>query len=173
MNKCIFLDRDGVINKDYVDYVYTIEKFQFLDRVPEALRKLKEAGYLLIVITNQSGIVKGTFKAEDVMLVHDHVQKHTDNALDDIYIAPYHEKWTNSLTRKPDSLMLERAIAKYNVDISQSWMVGDKQRDLIPGKKLGLQTCLIAEETCPEADIRVDGLIDLAEKLVEEKAEAV
>ena len=119
----LFLDRDGVINKDYVDYVYTVEKFEFLPGVKEAFDLLKENGYLLIVITNQSGVVKEIYKEEDVWNVHHHIQKETNNALDDIYYGPYHEKWTNSLTRKPNSLMIEKAIAKYNIDINKSWMI--------------------------------------------------
>ena len=65
--KCIFLDRDGVINVDFVDYVYDVEKFEFIDGVPEALKAFKDAGYLIIVITNQSGIVKGIYTLDDVM----------------------------------------------------------------------------------------------------------
>ena len=64
MNKCIFLDRDGVLNEDRTDYVYRVEDFIIPDGVPEALRLLKDAGYLLIVITNQAGIAKNKFKEE-------------------------------------------------------------------------------------------------------------
>ncbi|MCP4520800.1 MAG: HAD family hydrolase [Cytophagales bacterium] len=170
-NKCIFLDRDGVINKDYVDYVYTIEKFEFLEGVQEALQKFKEAGYLLIVITNQSGIVKGIYKEEDVLNVHNHIQSHTNNALDDIYYAPYHEKWTNSLTRKPNSLMLEKAIAKYNIDPAQSWMIGDKPRDLYPAVKLGMKTGIINYEKIPEATIEGDNLLEIYHKVMREVGE--
>ncbi|MFM7020294.1 MAG: HAD-IIIA family hydrolase, partial [Aquirufa sp.] len=67
-NKCIFLDRDGVLNVDRVDYVYRMEEFIIPPGVGEALRSLKDAGYLLIVITNQSGIAKGIYKREDVYL---------------------------------------------------------------------------------------------------------
>lgn len=165
-NKCIFLDRDGVINKDYVDYVYTVEKFQFLEGVVEALQKFKEAGYLLIIITNQSGIVKGIYKEEDVMNVHNHIQAHTNNALDAIYFAPYHEKWTNSLTRKPNSLMLERAMAKFNIDPKQSWMIGDKPRDLYPAVKLGMRTGIINYEKIPEATIDGNNLLEIYHKVV-------
>ena len=166
MNKCIFLDRDGVINKDYVDYVWTIEKFEFLDGVLDAFELLKKHGYLLIVITNQSGIVKGIYKEEDVLNVHNHIQKSSNNALDDIYFAPYHEKWTNSLTRKPNSLMIEKAIAKYNIDPSQSWMIGDKKRDLLPALDLGIKTGLIAEEKIDEAVFRADNLLEIAKLII-------
>lgn len=164
--KCVFLDRDGVINVDFVDYVYDLEKFEFIKGVPEALKSFKDAGYLVIVITNQSGIVKGIYSLEDVMIVHNHVQKETDNAIDDIYIAPYHEKWTNSLTRKPSTLMWERAIAKYDIDIENSWMVGDKPRDLIPAKKLGIKTIIVDHPEDKAADYCCENLLEASKVIV-------
>ena len=143
MNKCIFLDRDGVINKDYVDYVYTIEKFQLLDGVVEALQNFKQAGYYLVIVTNQSGIVKGVYKKEDVYLVHNHIQKLCGNLIDEFYYAQLHENWSRSLMRKPDSLMIEKGLAKYDIDPQQSWMVGDKETDMMPAQKLGLKTALL------------------------------
>ncbi len=166
MNKCIFLDRDGVINKDYVDYVYTVEKFEFIPGVPQALQAFKAAGYLLIVITNQSGIVKGTYKKEDVFKVHEYIQEQTNHVIDDIFLAPYHEKWTNSLTRKPNSLMLEKAIAKYNIDVNQSWMIGDKKRDLIPGWKLNLKTAIVGGEKEKEASIEASSLLEASNMIL-------
>jgi D-glycero-D-manno-heptose 1,7-bisphosphate phosphatase len=157
--KCIFLDRDGVINVDFVDYVYDVEKFEFIDGVPEALKTFKDAGYLIIVITNQSGIVKGIYTLDDVMTVHKHVQSNTNNSIDDIYIAPYHEKWTNSLTRKPSALMWERAIAKYNIDTETSWMIGDKPRDLVPAKKLGIKTIIVDHPEDPSANYACENLL--------------
>lgn len=159
------MDRDGVINVDFVDYVYTIEKFAFLPKVQEALGMLKREGYKLIVITNQSGIAKGIYSPQDVKNVFDYIQKETGNALDDMYVAPYHETYTESLTRKPDSLMLEKAIAKYNTDIKHSWMIGDKERDLIPGKKLGLNTAIIGQPT-PYADKITKSLFEAVEEIL-------
>ena len=146
MNKCVFLDRDGVLNKDKVDYVYKLEDHKILDRVPEALKLLKEAGYLLVIITNQSGIAKGIYTSEEVMLCYKALQEVCGNIIDGIYYAPYHPDFDSEcLTRKPDSLMFEKAIAKFQIDISASWMVGDKARDLIPAEKLGLKTILVDE----------------------------
>jgi D-glycero-D-manno-heptose 1,7-bisphosphate phosphatase len=146
MNKCIFLDRDGVINEDFVDYTYTIEKFRILPNVIEALKKFKAAGYYLIVITNQSGIARGIYGHADVEKCHAFFQKECGNLIDAFYYSPYHPVQTESLTRKPESLMLERAIAKFNTDISKSWMIGDKERDLAPARKLGLNTIHIWEK---------------------------
>lgn len=144
-NKCIFLDRDGVLNVDRVDYVYRMEEFIIPPGVGEALRALKDAGYLLVVITNQSGIAKGIYKREDVYMIHQAIQDGTGVELDDIYFCPYHEKFdSNSLTRKPGSLMIEKAAAKYEVDINASWMVGDHERDITAGTSAGLRTIRLA-----------------------------
>ncbi len=144
-NKCIFLDRDGVLNVDRVDYVYRMEEFIIPPGVGEALRALKDAGYLLVIITNQSGIAKGVYKREDVYMIHQAIQDGTGVELDDIYFCPYHEKFdSHSLTRKPGSLMIEKAAAKYNVDMDASWMVGDHERDITAGTRAGLRTIRLA-----------------------------
>ena len=141
MNKCIFLDRDGVINKDYVNYSYKLETFEILDKVPEALQLLKDAGYLLIIITNQSGIAKGIYTKKEVMDCYNYIQSNCRNLIDDQYFAHHHPDYdTESLSRKPDSLMLERAIAKYQIDINQSWMIGDSIRDMQAAQKVNLKT---------------------------------
>lgn len=167
MNKCIFLDRDGVINKDYVDYAYALPKFEILPGVVEALKEFKNHGFLLIIITNQSGIVKGIYDHQDVYNCHDHIQQQSNDAIDDMYYSPWHQDWTNSLTRKPESLLFERAIAKYNIDISKSWMIGDKQRDLVPARKLGLKTVLIGNANTPTADdLHFQSLLAASQKLL-------
>ncbi|MFK7900611.1 MAG: D-glycero-alpha-D-manno-heptose-1,7-bisphosphate 7-phosphatase [Cyclobacteriaceae bacterium] len=168
MNKAIFLDRDGVINKDYVDYVYTIEKFQLLDGVVEALQKFKTAGYKLVIITNQSGIAKGIYKKEDVYNVYHHIQELCGGLLDELYYAPHNENFTSvSLTRKPGSLMIEKGMAKFDVDPSQSWMVGDKDRDLVPAKKLGIKTALIdSEGDKSKYDFVTSSLLEVANHIV-------
>lgn len=139
MNKCVFLDRDGVINKDYVDYVYSAEKLVILPGVQKALRSLKEAGYLLIVITNQSGIAKGLYTLEQMHACHQLIQEHCDRLIDHFYFAPGHPTVSESLSRKPGSLLFEKALARFDIDTTLSWMIGDKDRDLVPAKKLGIK----------------------------------
>ncbi|WP_080059686.1 D-glycero-alpha-D-manno-heptose-1,7-bisphosphate 7-phosphatase [Spirosoma aerolatum] len=153
MNKCIFLDRDGVLNEDRTDYVYRVEDFIIPDGVPEALRLLKEAGYLLIVITNQAGIAKGLYTRDDVMTCYNYLQDQCGKLIDDIYYCPHHPKYdTESLTRKPGSLLLEKAIAKYNIRPDASWMIGDAPRDMQAGKRVGVRTIRIATEAQPSPD---------------------
>ena len=160
MRKCVFLDRDGVINKDRVDYVYHEKDLIILPGVIEALKHLKSIDYLLIIITNQSGIAKGIFTHEDVMEIHSIVQEASEHSIDDIYIAPYHESIHRSLSRKPGTLLFEKAIAKYEIDIVNSWMIGDKERDLVPARKLGLKTILVDNPKPSDyADYSVESLL--------------
>lgn len=147
MNKCVFLDRDGVLNEDRTDYVYRVEDMVIPSGVSEGLQMLKKAGYMLIVVTNQAGIAKGLYTRDDVMKCYDHLQNHCGNVLDDIYYCPHHPDYTSrSLLRKPDSLMLEKAIAKYNIDPEKSWMFGDTLRDMQAGRRAGVRTVRIRPE---------------------------
>tara|TARA_B100000941_G_scaffold120714_1_gene84780 strand:+ start:63589 stop:64206 length:618 start_codon:yes stop_codon:yes gene_type:complete len=146
--KCVFLDRDGVINEDSPNYVYKPETFQLIHGVPEAIEAIKAAGYLIIVVTNQSGIAKGIYTRNDMQVCHALMQQQLGHRIDYIYYAPFHESVSNSLSRKPGSLMFERAIARFDIDPGKSWMVGDKARDIKPAQKLGINT------------VQVDGLSD-------------
>ena len=147
-SKCIFLDRDGVLNEDLNDYLYKIEELVIPEGVPEALQILKRAGYLLIVITNQAGIAKGLYTDKAVYDIHEIMQQVSGSALDDIYFSPDHPDHSGkSLSRKPDSLLLEKAVSKYDIDLTLSWMVGDRERDMQAGKKMGLRTIQIIPET--------------------------
>jgi D-glycero-D-manno-heptose 1,7-bisphosphate phosphatase len=145
-NKCIFLDRDGVLNVDNPNYVYRLEDMYIVEGAKQALTMLKKAGYLLIVITNQSGIDKGIYTDADVMTIHNAMQQAFDNLLDDIYFAPHNKINTASLAAKPGTLMFEKAAAKHKIDFAQSWMVGDKERDIIPANRLGISTILVTEK---------------------------
>lgn len=151
MNKCIFLDRDGVLNEDRPDYVYRIEDFIIPAGVPEALQLLKNAGYLLIVITNQAGIARGLYTRDDVMTCYAYLQQQCGNLIDDMYYCPHHPKFnTESLRRKPGSLMIEKAIAKYNIQPTESWMIGDALRDMQAGRRAGVRTVRIAQPTATD-----------------------
>ncbi|HPI09810.1 MAG TPA: HAD-IIIA family hydrolase [Catalimonadaceae bacterium] len=143
MNKCILLDRDGVLNEEKGDYVFRDEDFIIPDDVPQGLRALKEAGYKLVVVTNQGGISKGLFTKEMVFQLHQKVQNACGNAIDHLLYAPLHRNFTKSLASKPGSLMMERGLALTQSDPSQSWLIGDAERDLIAGKQAGVRTILI------------------------------
>lgn len=168
MNKCIFLDRDGVINKDFVDYAYTLDRFIILDGVREAVKLLKDAGYLLVVITNQSGIVKGVYSRTQMQECHDYMQQELGHRIDRIYYAPWHPNHSESLSRKPGTLMFERAIARFDVDVDQSWMIGDKKRDLIPAIKMGLKTIQVDGHDDGMANFVEENLLATAKRILKE-----
>ncbi|MEM9339464.1 MAG: HAD-IIIA family hydrolase [Bacteroidota bacterium] len=141
MNKAVFLDRDGIINEEIGDYVYDLPSFRIVDGVIELLKGLKEKGFILIVITNQAGIAKGRYGHAEVKKLHDYFQEQSGHLIDKFYYAYHHPDYTSeSLSRKPGSLLFEKAIARYQIDVSKSWMVGDKERDLIPARKLSIRT---------------------------------
>ncbi len=161
---CVFLDRDGVLNEELGYQVTRLEEFKVIEDIAAPLQKLKAAGYLLIVITNQSGIAKGNYDENFVLECHERIQQACDGVLDDLYFAPGHESVSKSLSRKPGSLMFERAIARHGVNVSESWMIGDKERDLIPAKKLGMQTIHLTDKQASEyADFKVGHLAEAVE----------
>ena len=142
-NKAVFLDRDGVLNDEIGDYVWELEKFIVSEGVPESLIQLKQAGYYLVVITNQAGIAKGLYTAADVDACHNKLQAACGNLLDAFYFASAHPSVSESLLRKPDSLMLEKAIARFHLDPAQCWMVGDRYRDIEAGAKAGVRGIMV------------------------------
>ncbi|MGB1033243.1 MAG: D-glycero-alpha-D-manno-heptose-1,7-bisphosphate 7-phosphatase [Flavobacteriales bacterium] len=146
MNKAVFLDRDGVINHDPGDYTKSVEEFTILPNVLEALKKIQDKGYLLILVTNQGGIAKGLYSHKEVAKIHKYLleecAKH-EVKITEIYYSPHHDDFGKSLTRKPGSLMVERGLARFNVDPSRSYLIGDKQRDCDSGEKVGVKGILI------------------------------
>jgi len=168
MQKCVFLDRDGVLNKDDVNYTYQLSRFQILKGVPEALYELKKAGYLLVVVTNQSGIAQKIYTLREMKICHIYLQEACDHVIDHFYFSPYHPSVSASLARKPGILMFEKAIARFSIDIKKSWMVGDRGRDIIPARQLGIKTIQIGDEIEKEnrADYKANDLLEAANKIL-------
>lgn len=146
MNKAVFLDRDGVINHDPGDYTKSWREFKFNEGLFESLRAFQEAGYLLVIITNQGGIAKRLYSQSDYQDLTDHMLSALDNegiTITDVYHSPHHDIHGRSLSRKPGSLLLERALYRYDIDPSLSFMIGDKERDIFAGEQVGLEGVLI------------------------------
>ena len=137
LNKALFLDRDGTINIDY-DFVYKIEEFDFIDGIFDFCKKAQELGYKIIIVTNQSGIERGRFTEKDVNILHDYVKKEfLKNGVNitDVFICPF--KNNSHPDRKPNPGMLLKAKEKYDLDMSKSIMIGDKERDIQAGINAG------------------------------------
>lgn len=160
-NRAVFFDRDGVINVDRNYYTYLIEDFELMPGIIDVMQTLKERGFLLIVITNQSGIAKGLYTDQEVDELHEYFQETSGNLVDAFYHAPGHPDHSASLSRKPDSLLFEKAIAKFHIDPSLSWMIGDKERDLIPAKRLGIKTILLGDQSVVSMDFQINNLSEL------------
>lgn len=137
VKKAIFLDRDGTINIDH-GYVHKIDDFHFIEGSIEALEELKNMGYLLVLVTNQSGIARGYFSEDEFLQLTEWMDwsladRNVD--LDGIYYCPHHPEGLGEYRqdcdcRKPKPGMLLQAIEELNIDPAQSFMVGDKVEDL-------------------------------------------
>lgn len=143
MFKAVFLDRDGVINNDTGHYyIYKPEHFILNKGFIEAITILKDKGYVFIVITNQGGIAKGTYTINDVNLVHNKFLNLIEDhhiVIKEIYVCPHHDKVEKCICRKPDSLNIEKAIARFNIDVTSSYMIGDNIKDVQAAEKAGLK----------------------------------
>ena len=140
--KAIFLDRDGVINQERGDYTWKIEDWKFTVDIISFLQKTSKMGFKHIVITNQGGIAKGLYTHQDVKALHRYMQSELEkNGIEmlDVFYSPYHSDFSESLSRKPESLMFEKAIYIYGINVSTSVMIGDSQRDIVAAEKVGLK----------------------------------
>ena len=146
MNKVVFLDRDGTLNVDN-GYTYKPEDFQLLPFVADSLSKLKAAGFLLIVITNQSGIGRGYYTMDDVDKFHGLMQEELqkDNVMIDyFYICP-HTIEEKCNCRKPSPYLLFKAFDDFNIDPQASFLIGDKNSDIQAGQLAGVKSFLITD----------------------------
>lgn len=162
MRKCVFFDRDGVLNEDDPNYVYEVEKYKVYPEIPDIIASLKKQGFLIIVITNQAGISKGIYTERQMQACHDKLQQVCEGNIDGIYYCPYHQDHPKSNCRKPSAKMFEDAIEAYNINPAQSWMIGDRDRDLIPARKLGMKTIGVKRnEAFKYADYAISELNDI------------
>lgn len=145
--KAVFIDRDDTIVKD-VPYCNDPEKLQLLPGVPKAISRLKEAGYLVIVVTNQSGIARGLFDENILDNVHDKMIREIaagGGEIDDIFFCP-HDPEGGCGCRKPEIGMGVAAIMKHHINPTVSFMIGDRDKDIEFGKRLGLKTYMVSEK---------------------------
>lgn len=155
--KAVFLDRDGTINK-YAGFLRNVDDFELIDGVIEVIKAINDSGYLAIVVTNQPVIARGEVSYEELETIHNKMETLLGKAgayLDAIYYCPHHphkgydgeipELKIECSCRKPKPGMLLEASTKYNINLGESWMIGDAENDIQAGKAAGCKTVLIGE----------------------------
>ena len=132
--KAIFLDRDGVINRELGDYVCKFEDFEILEHNYETLKELQKRGYIILVATNQGGIAKGWYTEETLKQMHDHLYQDYlshEIKISGFYYCPHHPNFTGDCDcRKPKPGMLLKGIEEHNLDAGLSYFIGDKFTDV-------------------------------------------
>lgn len=143
--KAVFLDRDGVLIQD-TNLLVGVDEVAFIPGTLEALRKLKELGFLLFVVTNQTVVSRGLATEGQVQAVHEYINRELEMLIDRFYYCPHHpeatlaEYRTECGCRKPGSGMLEQGAREFGVDLQRSWMVGDRISDIVAGRNAGCRT---------------------------------
>lgn len=179
MKPAIFLDRDGTINIDY-NYVHKIDDFHFIDGVIDAMLELKRMGFLLVITTNQSGIARNIFSQEQFDILTEWMDWSLMDRgveLDGVYYCPHDPLYTQCQCRKPSPGMILTAQQDLNIDIANSYMVGDRVSDLLSGKAAGVKKTVlvrtgddITQEAEQQADWVLDSLADLPGKIKNEQS---
>jgi D-glycero-D-manno-heptose 1,7-bisphosphate phosphatase len=168
MRPAVFLDRDGVINRAFVrggtpHPPASLEDLEILPSVPAALRALRELGYALIVVTNQPDVARGSASRASVDAIHERLSNELE--LDAIFTC-FHDDADGCDCRKPKPGLLVRAAGDFGIELSQSFMVGDRWRDMEAGKRAGCKTffidCGYEETASPSCDYRVGSLMEAA-----------
>jgi len=187
IRRAVFLDRDGCISPDELGYNSDPARYHLYPYSIEALKLLKELGYLLFVVTNQSGIARGYFQLADLERVHRRMRELLSAGgveLDQVYFSPYFREGVvppfniHHEDRKPGLGMFKRAQREFHFDTGRSWMLGDRYSDIEFGKKAGLKTVLLLsgngakemQENLPAWEYRPDFIAEnllTAAKLIE------
>ena len=152
MRKAAFLDRDGVLNQTIFKMgkpraPYTLGEFSLLPGVYEGLLLLKEKNYLLVVVTNQPDVARGWVSKEAVETINQHLKELLP--VDEIKVC-FHTEYDQCLCRKPNPGMLLEAARQWNINLPESYMLGDRYSDIEAGKKAGCPTILIGEGDLPK-----------------------
>jgi D-glycero-D-manno-heptose 1,7-bisphosphate phosphatase len=173
MNKAAFLDRDGVINRKAPkgEYITRWEQMEFLPGVPDAIAQFHQAGFLVIVITNQRCVAKGQITIPELESLHLRMLDHLASAgapIDAVYYCP-HEKQPVCDCRKPAPGMLQTAAREHAIDLAASWMIGDSDIDIEAGKNAGCRTIRLQspdETRDGKADVVVPTLLEAARQIL-------
>lgn len=147
--RAIFLDRDGVINYNRDDYVKNIDEFVFLPKIFTAIKQFNQMGFTVFIITNQSAVNRGIITRMQLDDIHDFMLDELEKnecMIEKIYTCP-HRPDENCTCRKPKPGMLMKAINEYDIDVSNSWLIGDKMSDIQAANQMSLNSILVDKNT--------------------------
>lgn len=170
--KTVFIDRDGTLIEE-VNFLARTEDLRFFPYTNEAVKLLKREGFLVIVVTNQSGIGRGFFTESAMHEIHEKIQEELTEKLDAFYFCP-HLPTDGCRCRKPNPGMIEAACARFPIDLKNSWMIGDKSLDIELGFNAGVKTALVLTgygqnhlaELTRQPDIIAENLLQAVEKIL-------
>ncbi len=156
MVRAVFFDRDGVVNTRLPeDYIKVWDEFHFNPEIFTVLPQLKSLGYLAIIVSNQRGVARGIMSESDVDLIHDTMQKELEErcgtSFDCIYVCPHGDE-DNCDCRKPKPGMIITAADEWDIDCSESWLIGDSETDIQAGNSAGCRTILLGDAEESRAD---------------------
>jgi D-glycero-D-manno-heptose 1,7-bisphosphate phosphatase len=173
--KAVFIDRDGTLVEE-VNFLSRVEDLHLFSYTSESIRLLKENGFLVIVVTNQSGIGRKIFSENSMHVIHEKIQTELAGMIDAFYFCP-HLPGEGCRCRKPNIGMIEKACADFSIDLEKSWMIGDKQLDVETGFSAKIKTALVLTGYGEKAvksleqkpDLITENLLNAVEKIVEKQ----
>jgi D-glycero-D-manno-heptose 1,7-bisphosphate phosphatase len=165
LRKAVFLDRDGTLIEE-VNFLSRIEDLKVFPFTLEALKLLKSEGFLLIVITNQSGIGRGVYSEEAMHAIHRQMQIELDDAIDAFYFCP-HLPDEECDCRKPNLGMIRKALDDFEIDMSNSWVVGDKRLDFDVGSNAGIMALMVKTGYGSQHSAEISNQADVAENILD------
>lgn len=142
----VFLDRDGVLTEER-SYITSIDNLRIFPYAAECIKQIHQKGYLAVVITNQSGVARGLLTEDALQEMNVHLMEET--GVDAVFYCPHHPEGRvsryakNCRCRKPETGLFEKACREYDIDMTNSYMVGDRASDILAGQKAGLKTVLL------------------------------
>lgn len=160
IRKAVFLDRDGVINKNKDDYVKNISELEIFPNMFESIKKLKKLGFFVFVITNQSAINRGLTTHENINKIHQTIQEYLkahDTLIDAFYYCP-HTPEDQCICRKPKPGLILQATKEFNINLKYSWMIGDRDSDIKSAELAGCNSIKI------QHNVRLRDAVNMIEK---------
>ena len=170
--KAAFLDRDGTLIEE-VNYLSDVADLRVFPFTFDAIKLLRDAGFLIIVVTNQSGIGRGIYGESEMNEIHDAMQSQLDNMIDAFYFCP-HLPCDGCSCRKPSLGMIESAMKEFAIDLPNSWMIGDKNIDVETGQNAGTRTAMVltgygrahSSQIESKPDVLAEDLLDAVREVV-------